>query len=187
MKIAFTGHRPHKLWGYVDLIPRKESEESKKESKGELIDKRKNKYRALFVTLRDTVLENWVNRDEELRIISGMALGVDQVAAYVGIYLRERYKNVKLEAAIPCQGQDLKWRDWSKWVYQYLLSKCDVKTLVHDGPYNYHCMQDRNEYMVDHADLLIAVWDGSSGGTGNCVRYAKTRNVKIIQIDPRGI
>lgn len=180
MKIAFTGHRPHKLWGYVDLIPRKG-----KENRGEIIDKRKEKYRALFVTLRDTVLENWVNRDEKLRIISGMALGVDQVAAYVGICLIERYGNVELEAAIPCRGQDLKWGDRSKLVYKYLLSKCDIKTMVYDGPYNYRCMQDRNEYMVNHADLLIAVWDGSSGGTGNCVRYAQSKGVKIIKIDPR--
>jgi uncharacterized phage-like protein YoqJ len=181
MRIAFTGHRPHKLWGYVDLIPRKES----KESKSELIDKRKEKYRTLFVTLRDTVLKEWINRDEKLRIISGMALGVDQVASYVGIYLRERYGNVELEAAIPCRDQDLKWSDRSKLVYQYLLSRCDVKTLIHDGPYNYSCMQDRNIYMVDHADLLIAVWDGSTGGTGNCVRYAQSKGIKIIKIDPR--
>lgn len=180
MNIAFTGHRPHKLWGYVDLIP-------KSENKGEIIDKRKEKYRALFVTLRDIVLKNWVNRDEKLRIISGMALGVDQVAAYVGIYLKEKYKNVELEAAIPCHDQDLRWRDWSKWVYKYLLSKCDVKTMVYDGPYNYRCMQDRNIYMVNNADILIAVWDGSHGGTGNCVRYAKQKGIKIIQIDPKNI
>ena len=180
MNVAFTGHRPHKLWGYVDLIPKKESKIDKR-------DEAKEKYRALFTVLRNVVLQNWIDKEDKLRIISGMALGVDQVAAWLGIYLREKYKNVELEAAIPCRGQDLKWRDGSKQVYQYLLSKCDVRTLVHDGPYNYSCMQSRNEYMVDHADILIAVWDGSNGGTGNCVRYAQSKDIRIIRIDPKSI
>lgn len=29
-------------------------------------------------------------------------------------------------------------------------------------------MQKRNEYMVDLADKVVAVWDGSKGGTDNC-------------------
>ena len=180
MNVAFTGHRPHKLWGYVDLKPKEKAINKHNEAL--------NKYRALFVILRDTVLNNWTDRKDKLRIISGMALGVDQVAAWVGIKLKEKYPGaVELEAAIPCKDQDIKWRDGSKQVYQYLLSKCDVRTLVHDGPYNYSCMQSRNEYMVDHADILIAVWDGSSGGTGNCVRYAQSKDIRIIRIDPKSI
>ena len=34
-------------------------------------------------------------------------------------------------------------------------------------------MPTRNEYMVDLADKIIAVWDGSNGGTANCVKYAE--------------
>lgn len=43
-------------------------------------------------------------------------------------------------------------------------------------------MQKRNEYMVDLADIVIAVWDGSASGTGNCVRYAERCGKQIIQI-----
>jgi hypothetical protein len=38
--------------------------------------------------------------------------------------------------------------------------------------------------MVDNSDLLIAVWDGSSGGTSNCVSYATIKGKQIIRIDP---
>ena len=31
----------------------------------------------------------------------------------------------------------------------------------------------RNRAMVDDCDLLIAIWDGSPGGTANCVEYAE--------------
>ena len=33
-------------------------------------------------------------------------------------------------------------------------------------------MQARNEWMVDQATRLAALWDGSSGGTGNCFQSA---------------
>ena len=38
--------------------------------------------------------------------------------------------------------------------------------------------------MVDHADFIIAVWDGRPSGTGKTVTYARGRNGKsIIVID----
>ena len=46
-------------------------------------------------------------------------------------------------------------------------------------------LRKRNRYMVDHADFIIAVWDGRSSGTGKTVTYARGRNGKaIIVIDP---
>ncbi len=50
--------------------------------------------------------------------------------------------------------------------------------------YKSYLMQVRNEYMVNLADKVIAVWDGSSGGTGNCVAYAKKKEKEIIMINP---
>ena len=38
------------------------------------------------------------------------------------------------------------------------------------GPWAY---QKRNEWMVDSADRGLAFWDGSSGGTYNCIKYAE--------------
>lgn len=38
--------------------------------------------------------------------------------------------------------------------------------------------------MVALADKVISVWDGSSGGIANCVRYAKRRCKAVIIIDP---
>lgn len=37
----------------------------------------------------------------------------------------------------------------------------------------------RNKLIVDHADLVIAFWDGSSAGTEYTISYAKRRNVPI--------
>jgi uncharacterized phage-like protein YoqJ len=45
-------------------------------------------------------------------------------------------------------------------------------------------MQKRNEWMVDHADAVIAVWDGSPSGTANCIGYARKKRRPILVIDP---
>lgn len=42
--------------------------------------------------------------------------------------------------------------------------------------------QRRNEFMVDAADVLVAFFDGSPGGTANCVHYAKGIGRKTIRV-----
>lgn len=56
--------------------------------------------------------------------------------------------------------------------------------LVSDEEYKPWLMQKRNEYMVDLADKVIAVWDGSKSGTANCVKYAEKTGKGIIRINP---
>lgn len=41
--------------------------------------------------------------------------------------------------------------------------------------------------MTDKADLVIALYDGTKGGTKNCVDYAKKRNKEILIINPKEI
>ena len=43
---------------------------------------------------------------------------------------------------------------------------------------------DRNRYMVDHADTLIAVYGGGAGGTKNTLEYAQRRGLQIAMISP---
>jgi len=40
----------------------------------------------------------------------------------------------------------------------------------------------RNQYMVDSADLVIACWNGSPGGTANCIKYAEKLGIPWINI-----
>ena len=69
-------------------------------------------------------------------------------------------------------------------MYNDILSKPDIVKLVSDEEYKPWLMQKRNEYMVDLSDKVAAVWDGSKGGTGNCVRYAEKCGKEIISIVP---
>lgn len=164
MRICFTGHRPNKLWGY---------------------NIHQSKYRDLFKILYSTVVNN-IADGKEMRLISGMALGVDTIAAYIAIVMKIKGLPVTLEAAVPCSGQEKLWPQESKDRYYDILKKADIVTVLAEK-YSAAAMQRRNEYMVDHSDLVIAVWDGTPGGTGNCVRYARSKGKRIIIINPRDI
>lgn len=161
MKIAVTGHRPRSLgWGYDYNHP---------------------KYYELGRKLRDVLKEN-----KATHAISGMALGVDTVFAMVVLKLRNTgILDVKLECAIPCSNQSSRWLENSVKLYNKILGEADKVTFVSKTVYTPQCMQRRNEYMVNNCDLLIAVWNGSPGGTKNCVDYAKKLNKKIIYINPK--
>lgn len=41
----------------------------------------------------------------------------------------------------------------------------------------------RNKEMVEHADLVIAFWDGKSKGTKSLIKYAESSKKEVIKID----
>jgi uncharacterized phage-like protein YoqJ len=113
-------------------------------------------------------------------VITGMALGVDQWAAEVCLEL-----DIPFIAAVPFKGQENVWPDKSKQYYYYLLSKAQMIEVVCEGIYDPQKLQIRNEWLVNNSDIIIAIWDKSKGGTGNCVNYAMLRAKPIIFINPK--
>lgn len=134
--------------------------------------------------IRDGVLVEMLKLLRELKpeyAISGMALGVDQWAARCCVHL-----GIPFVAAIPFGGQELLWPKTSQEAYHRLLKQArSVKVVCGDEIDRVPAMQVRNEWMVDNSDLLLAVWDGSSGGTANCVKYARLMGKPIIQLHPK--
>ena len=101
--------------------------------------------------------------------LCGMALGCDLYFCECVLRLRQMHPDVTVEAAIPCRR------------YQQLVEACDFETLV-SRQYTPSCMQRRDRYMVDHASLLIAAFDGSPGGTRYTVEYAMRRGLEIVDL-----
>jgi len=157
--IAFTGHRPNKIGGYDATNPLRVAI---KNAIKEALERAIAKY----------------GESHRIVVISGGALGVDQDAASVAHRL-----GLPFIVAVPCQGQDSKWPENSKKRYQTMLKHALDVVIVHDGPYNDTCMQKRNEWMVDHCNALVAVWDGTGGGTANCVTYARRVGKPIVMIN----
>ena len=168
MEICVTGHRPNKLFGY--------------DIHSEAYNKIRHSLKlAIYTLLKDC-------DDTDVTVYSGMALGVDQIFVEEMVKARAYYKskdiNFRIVAAVPFESQDCKWPEASKKLYHELLDQCDEKVIVSEGKYSPILMQKRNEFMVDHSDCVIAVWDGSRGGTGNCVEYARNQEKHILYITP---
>jgi uncharacterized phage-like protein YoqJ len=166
MTIALTGHRPNKLRGeYLEkYVPNRMYQQYGPLSK------------ALFHEL-----QTLITMYEPTSIISGLALGADQIWAHVGLQM-----GIPVIGAIPFKGQENKWSGPNKLWYQYLLEHCKPVYVCNPGHANWK-MQKRNEWMVNNADRLVAVWNGDKeGGTYNCVQYAEGR-IPISYINPADV
>lgn len=111
------------------------------------------------------------------KVISGMALGWDQAVAHAAIDL-----DIPVLAAIPHEGHESRWPFASQKRYHAILKHCDEVVLVTDGPYAAWKMQIRNQFMVDRANVLLALWNGGPGGTANCVNYARKHKVEVVNL-----
>jgi len=113
---------------------------------------------------------------------TGMALGVDQMFSWVC-----RSLGIDYIAFVPCKNQERMWPPHVQEDYKDFLKKASTVKYVHDGPYYSGCMQARNLAMRDWAleekgSILLAVWNGSPGGTANMVKACK-RKMDIIYYD----
>ena len=159
---AFTGHRPQKL-------PFGLNEEDARCT-------------ALKEKLRKQII-NLVENENVTHFISGMALGTDLMAAEIVLDLKVSYPGITLESAIPCETQAVKWTVSQRERYYDIAAQCDKETML-QSHYTPDCMDKRNRYMVDHADFILAVWNGKPSGTGRTVTYARGKNRTVIVIDP---
>jgi len=156
---SFTGHRPEKLpWRDQESDPR---------------------CAALKRRIQDAVEAAY---DEGYRhFLCGMAMGGDFYFCESVLALRRRHPDVTVEAVIPCPTQADGWPEQQRERYRALVEACDYETLVSER-YTQDCMQRRNRYLVDHAALLIAAYDGTPGGTQYTIQYAMRRGVEIVDL-----
>lgn len=128
-----------------------------------------------YLELTDLIVV-WLEENKPDSVISGMALGWDLALANATLQVK-----IPLSAYIPCPNQELKWSKVDQIEYNNLLEKADNITYISEYYTNW-CMQKRNEAMVEDSNLVLALFDGSSGGTKNCVDFAKKKNKEIINL-----
>lgn len=173
--ITFSGHRPNKLYGYNLKDP---------------------KYLKLNKFLED-ILENKIVEEGYDTFISGGALGFDTVAFLSVKNLKKKYSHIRNIMAVPFQNQPVKWSQKDQRLYAWMKDTADEviyvdslegynRTNSEAGAFNPDKLKIRNEYMIDNADFLIALWDMDyKSGTGHCVGYAKkVLNNPILVINP---
>lgn len=161
--IAFTGHRPNKLNNDYEL-------------------------KSPFVlAIKDRIINLVQNTSVKghVQFVVGMALGIDTLAAKIAVEF-----DIPFIAAIPDASQADRWPKESQTVYYRLLDKAfKVVNVSQKTNFKIEHLQLRNEWMVNQLtgdeDYLLAVWDGTPGGTRNCIMYAKSKSKEIKRIDPK--
>lgn len=147
--VCFTGHRPEKL-----TIP---EDKVKSGLEQQIVQAIANGY-TTFIT--------------------GMAPGVDLWAGKIVADLRDNGLPIKLVAANPYPSFGKNWEPEWKSQHQQILARADLVESVCKG-YNKGCFMARNKWMVDHSNLVIAVFNGEKGGTKNTIDYARKQGIEV--------
>ncbi len=153
LTLAATGHRPDKLGGYNTTTLLR------------------------LQSIATKALTAAVHTHDIYRVISGMALGWDLAIAQAALDI-----GLPLIAAIPCPQQPAKWSP--DLILKWKQIKDQAKEVHIISPtYTPECMQRRNIWMINNADVVLALFNGKQkGGTWNAVQFAIQTEKPIINV-----
>lgn len=151
-RCCFTGHRPDKM----DI--------GEKEVKP-LLEK----------AIDDAIEDGYVT------FITGMATGTDIWAGEIVLERKKHNKNIHLICALPHPGFESRRSLTEKMRFNKIIKNADLVKEINDH-YFTACYQVRNEWMVDHSNLVIAVFNGQKSGTKNTVDYAKRKGINMVNV-----
>ena len=111
------------------------------------------------------------------QIISGGAQGWDQALAFAALRLE-----IPFTLAMPFESQASAWPYEVQMRHRALKKAAARVVVVQPGGFAAWKMQARNVWMVNEAQAVLALWNGTSGGTANCVAYAKASGVPVMNL-----
>jgi hypothetical protein len=116
--------------------------------------------------------------------VTSLAIGADQIFAEIVLDL-----GGQIEAIIPFAGYERTFRnDVELGRYEELKSLCVRSETLGPFPTEEEAFLSAGKTVVDHSDLLVAVWDGEpahgTGGTGDIVDYALARRKELVHVNP---
>ena len=165
MRVSFTGHRPDKIVGYTAAPLEVE------------------------VAIRRALAAEILRLAEEGAdtFLSGMAPGVDLWAADEVLRLRAEGRigaGVRLVLALPYPNFERSFRAEWRALYGEILERADEVVYVSQG-YYHGCYHRRNDYLADNADVMLAYYEGSEGGTRYTLKRAEARGVRVVNLHQR--
>lgn len=156
--IAFTGHRMNRI--------RTGREELSRQLRAAIIRFYKEGYRTC---------------------LSGMAEGLDLLAAEEVLKVREQYPGLKLHCIIPFRGQPARMSPEDKLRYNAVLEASDLNVCLSEYYYD-GCFLRRNDYLVRESSQLIAYYDHvRGGGTYYTVKSAEKRGIPVFNLFGAGV
>lgn len=159
MICAFSGHRPHRLpWGDHEEDPRCAA------LKIRMAQELRKLHKAGFTVF-----------------LCGMARGCDMYFAEAVLNLQKNSPQTELWAVLPCRNQAGLWPDQDRRRYETLCRASQQVVLLQEA-YSAGCMLRRNRWMLEHADCVMTVYDGGTGGTGWMVQEARQQQLPVISL-----
>lgn len=114
------------------------------------------------------------------RLITGMAVGVDLLAAKIAME-----KNMPILAFVPYANQAEKFDAENKRLHSEVLAYAKTEKILVSEKYHKGVFFSRNRRMVERASIVMAImWDMKSG-TGNTVSTARELGVECHIYNPR--
>ena len=106
-------------------------------------------------------------------------MGTDIWAGQIVLRKKESNPDIHLIAATPWPGFARRWNE--EWQNQYndLLRQADITVSVCDH-YHKGVFQQRNVWMVDRSNRVIAYYNGTPGGTKNTIDYAEKKGIEVV-------
>ena len=155
MNLALTGHRPQRL----ELC----DDEMSSDYEGIRLWTELNIEREIFI-----------EHQRSVTVYCGMATGCDIAFGLTACELKEEGRPVKLICVLPCTDYNSSHK-----YYSFLKEHADEWIELSDEFYR-GCDNVRDQYMVDHCDKLLAVWDGNkSGGVWSTIKKAQKSGKEI--------
>lgn len=129
------------------------------------------------------VIKGTINEDNII-FMTGMAIGFDLAAAEAVITLRNEFKHIQLICIVPYTDQAKFFSEKDRSRYNKVLESAD-EVIILESEYSKMVYHQRNDYLVESADLIIAYYDRSGkGGTAYTVRKAKQKKVALLNLYP---
>lgn len=180
MTICFTGPRPKQLHGYDEAM------------------------RPLYVEIvsftQDVIL-GFAQNNPGICFISGGAQGFDQLAFWAVEKAKQQQPELNIinKLYIPFEQQPSCWSPdgmFGRKEYLLMRRRANITRIVSPNPVPndsraaVKALHERNHAMVQDSDLVIAFlanrsldWEHSSGGTAECVRYARSQDRPVFAIE----
>lgn len=157
MKLGVTGHRPKSICGAYDPD------------------------HPLCKWVKDTLHKVVKEAVEQgyTEFHSGGALGSD--TWFAEAVLAEKQKLI-LHVSFPSFPDLWPKRDQNK--FHELCQRASKVYIVSPNPYSPEKNQLRNIHLVNHCDKMVAVFNGTKGGTANCIEYIRGVKKDIFFVDP---
>lgn len=165
-RIGITGHRPERVGGHYNFG------------------------HPVWRSIQESLLNKYLKYIDDGYHISynGLAIGFDIIAAQTWLDLKEALPQLQLIAAVPFPGQEDLWTPYDQSRYIEVLGSCDDVVLTSKTKPRLQkdatrLFLERNDTIIDNADILICLWDKMHyGGTWDAIQKAQAKGIPIDYI-----